>query len=467
MTASTTSTSPPSSSPRGRALRVFGAFLCFWLAPAGWLALTPPFNLPHRAQILTRQRLATLNVALHAYVTQWKTAPPDLATLRAFAAAESFAFNAYDPYGERFNYLRLDERHYLLRSFGEDGEQNTLSTARDTGVIDWGPRVSKSLTYQYVKPDKPHLYPAALLIGADAPDAQWTAKLYVDPERQTRQLLVRHRTKNGLFMVARHDAVEEFLWLPDSRRIVFTASGSERHRDGLFVWDLMTDALTNLTELAGEARIEGPSGKGPMFWLSLAGIAPLDGGVVVYSFVAPRNNGELDPGTFFSSKQLRATIVGDVAGDFRPDEPPTLAAPLVAGRLDLTAHLLGKGGLKVQRAWLTLPLAGNMEDVLLDWHTYSERETQGPLFPYTLWLLSSLYSESFAMMAPKDVRDADVLRTFGTEIARALLNYPLAPTYIKALAMNTYNRLLDGQPLPYHMTQLEAVGVAKAELPQN
>lgn len=446
--------------PRGKTLgvvRLLSIIFCFWLAPAAWVWLAPPLSAPHKPEVRTRQRLVTLTKLLHAYVDRYKEAPVDLATLRAFAVTENEAFPAYDAFGQRFDYVRLDTRHYLLRSFGDDGAQNTTGSPRDLGVVNWGPRVTQSLKYQYTTPDMPHFFPAALLVGADSPDGKWLGKLYVDTGAGTRRLVVRHRTEQGLFMVAHHDAVEEFLWLQTGRQLVFTASGSTRHRDGLYLWNLEDDTLVNLSDLSDVPGTIAPTTRGSNLWLSLAGVAPQDGGALVYAFRAPRHDGSLDPGEFFTSARLTATYVSTKDDTVRSVEaPPFTGLGGDAAPFRLGARVAGSAGLKIQKAWLALPLAGDMEKVLLEWHTYSERETQGPLFPYSLWLLSSLYGESFAAMAEKDPRDADVLRTFGTEIARALLNYAMAPTYIRALAIHTYESLMEGQPLPYRFSRLSA-----------
>lgn len=452
----TPAVSAPTRAQPHDALRVLVAFLCFWLVPAAWVWLTPPFSEPHRSEARTRVRLASLTKLLHAYVDRYKEAPADFATLRAFAITENSPFPAYDAFGQRFDYVRLDGRHYLLRSFADDGTQNTPTSPRDLGVVNWGPRVSQSPTYEFTTTDRPHVFPAALLVGADSADGNWLAKLYVDTGASTRRLVVRHRTQDGLFMVAQHDAVEEFLWLPTGRQLVFTASGSTRHRDGLYLWNLETDAVVNLSDLASDASgAIAPTSKGSNLWLSLAGVAPQDGGAIIYAFRAPRHDGSLDPADFFTGARLTATYVNTQDDTARAVEAPTYAGLAGEGApFHLEAHVKGTSGLKVQKAWLALPLTGDMEKALLDWHTYSERETQGPLFPYSLWLLSSLYGESFAMMSGRDPRDADVLRTFGTEIARALLNYPLAPTYIRALAIHTYESLMEGQQLPYRFSAL-------------
>ncbi|WP_457835994.1 hypothetical protein, partial [Staphylococcus aureus] len=78
-------------------------------------------------------------------------------------------------------------------------------------------------------------------------------------------------SKEGLFMVAPHDAVEEFLWLPAGDRIVFTATGSNRYRDGLYLWDLRTDSVINLLDTVHMQGQVAPAKTTASYWLALGG----------------------------------------------------------------------------------------------------------------------------------------------------------------------------------------------------
>jgi hypothetical protein len=434
------------------------AFVVYWLIPAAWVGMTPPITPPHKPATRTRQALTYDNRAMHLYIGRYRTTPPDFNALRTFAHSEKLKFDAYDGYGERFDYLRLDDSHYLLRSFGEDQMQNTVTSAPDLGVVHWGPRPGRSVTYKYAEPGAVDLYPAALLAGVDSPDHQWLARLFIDPANQTRRLLVRHRQRAGLFMVANHDAVEEFLWMPDGKRIVFTASAGVKHRDGVFLWNLADDVQVNLLDQATKALPMSPAHGGSNLWLALAGVTRSG---IVYVYQHLRHDGALDPAEFFSAKQLLAFETSD-----KPGVPPKLipvpsdaaaAAPLTR-QLDPSAHVEGVGGLKSQEAWQRLPLSGDLESVLVAWHQFSERMATSPLYPYSLWMLSTLYAEASATLAKKAPHDADVLRTFGTEIATALLNYPLAPSYLRGLALFAHENLMEGLPLPYRLSRLTPAG---------
>jgi hypothetical protein len=92
--------------------------------------------------------------------------------------------------------------------------------------------------------------------------------------------------------------------------------------------------------------------------------------------------------------------------------------------------------------------------VLLAWHTFIDKQSASPLFPYALWALSSFYNESYAILANHRRRDAEVLRTYGTEIARALINYPLSPTYLRSMALHLYENLMEGKAARYQLGRL-------------
>ncbi len=449
--------------PRGagisaRKLRNASLFFIFWLMPLAWVALTPPITPAYKPAAATRHKLAQSHKTLQTYVEKFQKTPADLNVIRAFAASEHLPFSAFDGFGQRLDYLRLDEAHYLFRSFGEDGEQNTTSSAPDMGVVRWGEMPETGLTYKYPAAPTPDVYPAVLLDGADSPDHQWMARLFVDSDGKSRQLLVRHRTKSG-FMVARHDGIEQFLWLPDGRRVVYSASGSSRFRDGLYIWNLADDSVVNLIDYAGQSLPLSPSAKGLNLWFMLSGIAKQDGESVIYSYFWPRHDGGLNPVEFFGKSQVLAFAVPDKPSALprlipQTALPATFDKPPYTETLKLSDHLEGAGGIKSQQEWVKLDVDGELEQVLLAWHQFSEQRSQSALFPYSLWVLAALYGQSSQLMASKGSPDAEVLQTFGTEIARALINDDTAPTVLKGMALYAYESLMEGEALPYRFAKL-------------
>ncbi len=451
----------PPAPPRARGRKLLPwitLVLIFWVPPAAWVTLAQPqFFQGGHALLTTKQRLATAGRAIRGFFDKHKKAPATFNMLRAFARSEGLNFSSFDGYGQRLDYLRLDERHYLLRSFGADAAQNTLGGTPDNGLVSWGQRPNRPISYKFpVGAPRIGLYPAALVEGCDSPDGVSHAKLFVDTGTLTRHLVVRLKNREDFFMVAPHDRVEEFFWLPTSNRVVYSATGSTRHRDGLYLWDLDHDTVENLTDLARGALPISPAAHGGTLWVSLAGVSPH--GPTVYAFAGLRHDGMLDPSVFFDEANLIGFQIGEGPKTTKlliGDALKGLAfTPPYKKALELGLGLSVKGGTAAQLDWLELSLAGNLEKILLNWHQFSERHAESPLFPYALWLLSSVYGEGFELLSRLQSKDAEVLRTFGTEIARALINLELAPTYLKSLALFTHEQLMDGLALPYSMARL-------------
>jgi hypothetical protein len=360
--------------------------------------------------------------------------------------------------------------HYLIRSFGADEVQNRPTTPADRIRLHGGsfPK-GAALTYE-ARPDiTPALFPASLLEGSDSPDGQWHARLYHDRETRIKHLIIRKKTTSGLVMVAPHDRIEEFFWVPGRLQMVYSVTASQRGHDGIYLWDLNTDQAINLlskkTGPGAKDPLESLS-KSPKLWISLAGIA--EKGPVVYGFAAPRHDGGLDARDFFRPERFFILSIPDDPFDdstaskgksktkaqvFRPDLFKGLEALLSNGYVSRD-RLRGLPYRGVQRRFLALPLGGDPESTLLKWNHFADRVIESPIFPYALWVLTSLYSEAHEDLLPQAAKEADILRSYGTEIANALLNDPLAPSYLKALALDAHQRLLTGSPLPYRLGKL-------------
>lgn len=441
----------------------------FWLLPASWVALSPPFSRPFFAAATTHQRLLDINAIIQNFRKKHNAIPKDFATIRAYALGEKLPYNGYDSFGQRLDYLRLSDRHYLVRSFGADGVQNTFNSAPDLGITQWGPRTSASPIYQYNKSATLNYFPAVLLDGSDSPNRQWLAKLFVDVGSQTRQLVIRHRTRKGLFMVASHDQVEEFLWLPNGEQIVYTASGSARHRDGLYLWNLANDETSNLLDVVADALVITPAARDNGVFLSLAGVtaATSNKPATVYAFFNLRSDGPMSPETFFVRDQILAFTIPEPSVS-KKDTPRFLgkgasgldelqSAPLLRS-LNLKANIELGSGLRHQQEWLALPSSGDIESVLVAWQNYIDKQPSSPLIPYALWILAAFYNESYAIMAAQRLADAEVIRTYGTEVARALIHYPTAPTYLRALGLDLYETLMGGRFVHQRLGQLQLAG---------
>lgn len=442
--------------------------LSLWLCLGLWVFLSPPFTPPLNPIRATQEKLRLLSLTLVNYKTKFKEYPNNLSDLRKFSLSLGQNLPLFDAFGERIDYVRLTSSSYLLRSFGEDGVQNTLDSTKDIGLIKWG-HLPRGGAYYASKPKLiPHFYRAASLMGLDSPDGSWLARLFTNKIDQKRYLVVRHRTIPDLVMIAPHDRVEEFYWVSQNS-IVFSATESQKTRDGLYIWNLRNDSVFDLLRSTSMDHVlEGMKisifsdqvDRG--YWISLAGYnAELK---QIYAYITAKDSYLLDPDYFFSPENLFEYTLDDdpkkiMARKITRDQFLGITAPKKFFQNPLTEKLsLGTpftpkkpSALGIQEAWLKLPKTGRLEPSLLAWQQFSIKHSETPLFPYSLWYLISLYNESFLLVQTVNARDSEILRTYGVEISRALMNDTMAPSYLRAMGAHGHQILLKGQPLSYRI----------------
>jgi hypothetical protein len=216
--------------------------LLVWIFCSVWLLTIYPQGFEYRGEETTNRVLAENHRILQSFVRVWADTPHSAAELAAFSKG---SFQFFDGYGHTIEYLRLSEENFLLRSFGQDGRQNILFRKADPGIHSLGQIPEGSLVYKPKgEESRWRIYPFPLLEGSFSPNGDWYAQVFADPITAQRKLLVRHSEK-PIYLIARHDFVEEFLWLPNSHSLVFTASMSGSYGSGLYVWDLSSDRSTN------------------------------------------------------------------------------------------------------------------------------------------------------------------------------------------------------------------------------
>ncbi len=408
--------------------------------PAIWVAMTPPFRKPDEAEERTRGRLATNNRAIRVYLAMHKKVPETLSGARDFALAQKLPFESYDAFGGRFEYVKLSNDQYLLRSFGADEEQNSLTSALDFTVGYWGVRPVLGISPSFPKKADVGPFQAVVLPAFDSYDHAWLGRLFVDQKTGNRQLSVRHRSKKGLFMLAPHDRVEEFFWLPDNHSLVFTGSGSLRYRDGLFLWNLKSDTVVNLTERFAQSSALAPSKASTKLWLSLAGVSASP--TRVYAFMSPRHDGAITSEAFYHpSKLFGVEINSNGSLTFLPS--PTIDEKTIQTFMsgDRARHLNREGGLDIQRSFLRLPITGGAVDLIDDWQKFASEERESPLYPYTLWGLIELYTH--AASGAVGEKEKNIMRSYGAEVSKVLVNDSSAPSYLRGLALGAFNQFME------------------------
>jgi hypothetical protein len=417
-----------------------------------WMILIPnDQNMPRR-DTKTSANLTASKAQIAAFIQEYQDVPHTLTELRAFSWANGSPISAFDAYGETLDYIRLTHKHFALRSFGRDGRQNTLFSEPDPSIQNWDELPSRTPIYRYQKTLIPSLYPSPLILGSISANGEWHAQVYHDQQSGSRRLLVRNRKKD-VFLLAKHDLIEEFLWLPDSNHIVFTASSSVRYNDGIYLWDVLNDTEVNVLDQG--ARQIGITDDTSGYYFALAGVA-LDGRNISI-FITPRYDVELNPLDFFSPANLH-TIKLDGESRFVKIERANAPAEMMplARPIDLTYDLLGdRKDSAAFQAWANLSFNGPLEETIANWQDFSSNHAESTLIPYCLWFLSAIYDEAFKVMKTTDPNAAQVLRGYGSELSKALAELPYGPSYLRAFGQFNYRVLTQGEHLPYKIASLK------------
>ncbi len=441
-------------------MKVF-ALVCLWFLPLAWIIAYPFRDNNWQGEERTEAILIQVKELVNTFIKEEKVAPLDFNMLRAYAKSKGLSFSLYDGFGHRLEFVRLSDFHFIVRSFGKDGVQNTRFKRTDqiTGTL--VSRPPQGYVYPYLDAATPKSYDCTALMGSDSPNKRWYAQVYIDRLTHKKYLTVRHRENASLYMLAAHDNVEEFIWLPNSSKIVFTATSSYRYSDGIFLWDILKDESFNLIDLLDEkeknAAHWGKGSKG--LHISLAGV--IREGPSVLAYIADNNDQPIAPQDFYAPKNLISIRIRASKDNIKKElldfqSPGLQASPLNKDfwGLGYELSLLGNKGTVVQQSWRALPLRGDVESVILQWQSFANKRSDTALFPYVTWYLALLYNDASRGLMEKDPKASESLRAFGAEVSKALGELPTAPSYLRAMSAYMYFGFLNKQDMPYTIADL-------------
>lgn len=445
-------TSPSSTQRR---MRLVSAGIWAFALPLIWYFSTPRPENSWQAADQTTEQLERMRSFVESFRKKYGRLPTHTGEIRLYALSRGRSFSPYDGYGRLIRYETLSRDHYILKSFGQDGTENTAHSQPDQILTSLPTPAQLPPTYREPQKDFARLYPAVLLMGAKSPKSDHVAELMVDYDGQGRHLVVRDLKRPGFMLDAHHPGVEEFLWLPNGYEIIYTATNQLRYNDGIFIWNILTNQFRNLLgDLQKSIKLTDSQAPGHYF-LSLAGIDPQ--GTNAYVFAAPDLDRPLPPEAFYDDANL-----------YRMSLPRRLDAPVtfesmrgktrgVFARIpqpadDIYQPFLGS---EAQTDWARLPTEGPLQPVLERWQEFSFQHAKTPAFPYALWWLSCIYADAWETLRSTSPAEARTLRAYGAELARALAKLSMAPTYLRAMGAALHHRLMTQERLPYRISRLE------------
>ena len=432
---------------------IAGVIFC-WAIPLGWIAASPPISPAEEGISRTEAILTGNRIVMSSFYAEYKDYPFSLSELRSFARNHKLPLSLYDAFGNRFEYIRLNRREYIIRSFGEDGTQNTVLSDRDPSIVSWRDEPERGVSYAYLTKLSLGLFPPIMLAGAESPNQEWIADLHVDPAQNARKLIVRYLKAKDILLVAPHDQVDEFLWLPNGYQIVFTATGSDRYRDGIYLWNLLDDKTESLTDLILNRAVDMHHADENRYYISLMGIHL--SGPTVYVYLMPSYTYELDPVAFHSAATISAIKI-----------PESRAAPSIVSLsgfdtvktfsaldsiIDRRSSIVGTPVRRIHKDWMALPFRGDVEQVLSPWTEFTGEHSLSPVLPYALWQLVILYADAMSLLSKINPEEGEIVRSLAVEMAARLATLSFAPTYLRAEARYMRKLLSEGNELPFHLS---------------
>jgi hypothetical protein len=429
-------------------------FSLSWFIPIFWTTLSLSAAHGFLQWNKTRTTLTEFQHWIERFETDYHRLPYQLAEVRALARAHDQDIAPYDNYGMRLQYLPLTDKDYLIKSFGRDEQENRPHTSVDTTVSTMSQKPETFIQPEGLQQSIPQFYQPAFLEGTQSPQTGLIASVEIQPQFHLRQLLVRSPKNSDFYMVAFHDMVEEFLWLPSGLELVFTAFGSQRYEDGIFYWNLKDNTIHNmLPELRRQFWKDLPEDW--LFYGSLSHIS--HDPALIYLILAPAGSEELNPKEFYSFNNLLAIPINE--GLARKVEAQRIQTDLAftAFDYDLAQDRLLKTAemaSPVQQEWLALSLEGDTEELLSSWQDFSSNHPTSPMCVYGLWWVSSVYNDAFRYLTEQGSAEAQVIRGFGIEMSEALIGMPAAPRYLRAMGRYLKKHLLLSKAADYNVTSL-------------
>ena len=428
-----------------------------WFIPIVWIALSFGASKGIFHWNRTRSILDESQLWIERFKGDYHRLPYNLAEVRALARVHKSQLTPYDSHGMRLQYLPFSEHDYLVKSFGSDEQENHLTTSVDPTFSTYSKKAETFVQPETLQQSIPQFYQPAFLDGSQSPESGLFASVEVHTQFKTRHLIVRSPKNSDFYMVAFHDMIEEFLWLPDGLGIIFTAFGSQRYEDGIFYWDLKDNTFHNL--LPALRNQFWPNLVDDMkFYSSLSHVSQEP--ALIYLLLTPAESEDLDPKKFFSFKNLIALPLGEgLTGKMEGVRIQTELAftafdyDFTQSRLLKTAELASP----VQQEWLALSLEGDAEMIINQWQDFSSKNASNAMCVYGLWWLSSIYNDAYRQLSQQGSPEAHVIRNFGIEMTDALIGMPTTPRYLGAMGRYLKKNLLLSRAADYNVTSLPKI----------
>jgi hypothetical protein len=393
---------------------------------------------------VTVTNIEKLEECLNLFETEYIDIPEDPSELKAFCSIKYMWISFKDGYHSDFEYINLDGKDWILRSFSEEKKENTLVSEKNFVKTSL-----QSSSFAIEQPDFTKIlnYPFVMVEGAFSNDKKFSAHLFVNKEKKT--LVVRNSFDNNFFMIADHDHVDEFMWLPDNEHIVFSATKSLRYADGIYLWNLKTNNFENILYISQKFSHLVHKKK---WYLSLIGYNPKN--YSLWFYVKENNKQILDAQELFSNESINFIVLtgkqkGVYSSDLNLDEvsPPNYSTSFF-DRKNCPSNN------KIQKQWCSLPLQGSANKALIVWEKFIDKYPNKSLSLYAMWFLLSLYMDIMAELPDSSQLKVKMKSSALKYIIKAK-SYTTLPSWMFSSILHMEDLLHKGQSLGYKTTNLD------------
>ncbi|WP_207912330.1 hypothetical protein [Pseudobacteriovorax antillogorgiicola] len=418
------------------------------MLPLLWMFLIPVAVHSSWSRASTFEQLKLTEFAIVRYKSLYNRLPDSLAEVRAFLRSIDIDYSPYDNYGHRLQYVKLSANEFFIKSFGPNQRLDTQLIETDLTIAHMKAPNRQPLVLVGSDTGPLSLYPAPALLGASTQaSGDYYARLVVEQSSSSKRLIVLHKAQSSFVMASFHDSISEFFWLPDGRRIVFSATGSERYRDGIYIWNLENNETINLLDNIVEEHYPQKPKK---FYIALSSVSLETGSI--YVLLRPALTAELSPREFYHFENLIEINSKDDEFYFQQfDSGPDLFEFALSPSNQVTP---GDEALPDQRNWASLPTSGSLENTIEQWQSHCAEYSESPTFPYCLWWLASLYNDAYRVLNQDAPDQAHTIRSFGIEVSRLLDEQIVAPEYLRAMGFYLKTQLENDQASDYEISDL-------------
>ena len=331
--------------------------LALLLFASTWMLLIPT-NLQKRwASATTIEKIKLTQMAINKFSKSNHRLPSSLAELRTFVLMQGISYHPYDAYGRRLSYVPLSASEYYVKSFGHDATENSIGSERDLAIVDM--RLLKRIpaSQSAGQPRTMQIFPSPLLIGNRPDNRAYFARIITNESNYTKRLIVRGMQDVNFIISAFHENVHEFLWLDNQDQIIFTASGSQRYQDGIYLWNIRSDKTSNVLPLIKQNFFPNSDS----FYMAISKVDQAT--QKAYIFIHPKTNAALNPDNFYRLNKLFVI-------DYQSDQPTV--SKLDAPTSLFEFHISPRDGMKVaplalqaQKEWHQLQIKGELEPTIV------------------------------------------------------------------------------------------------------